>query len=193
MTPGPLIIVSGPSGSGKSTLIDRLRRESRRPLRLSVSATTRAPRPGERDGIEYHFWTRERFEKERAAGGFLEWARVIDQYYGTLTSEVEPYLRQGVGVILDIDTQGARQVRQLCPDHVSVFVRAPSLAVYEERLRKRGTESEAAIKKRLAAAKGELDEAEKYQHKIINDDLDRAVAELLALVERAWQRDTHAG
>src|SRR4051812_38713090 len=105
---GPLLILSGPSGSGKSTVIDRLLREHGQPLRLSVSATTRAPRPLETDGVQYHFWTRERFQKEIDAGGFLEWATVHGHYYGTPRSEVEPYRAQGIGVILDIDVQGAR-------------------------------------------------------------------------------------
>src|SRR5688500_11674957 len=100
---GPLIIMSGPSGSGKSTLIARLLEERTWPLRLSVSATTRAPRAGERDGVHYHFWTRERFLREREANGFLESAEVFGNYYGTLRQEVEPYRAQGMGVLLDVD------------------------------------------------------------------------------------------
>src|SRR5437868_1235283 len=103
MSRGPLIILSGPSGSGKSTVIARLLGESDLPLRLSVSATTRAPRPLERDGEQYHFWTKERFQKEIEAGGFLEWAEVHGNFYGTPRSEVEPYRGRGIGVILDID------------------------------------------------------------------------------------------
>jgi guanylate kinase len=183
---GPLIIVSGPSGSGKSTLIQRVIQESTRPLRLSISATTRAPRGAERDGIEYHFWTKARFEREREAGAFLEWAAVLDKYYGTLKSEVEPFRQQGVGVVLDIDSQGAEQVRTQCPEHLSVFVQAPSLAIYEERLRRRGTESEAALKKRVAAAQGELAQAGRYHDVIVNDDLEQAVAQLRRIVESAW-------
>src|SRR5262249_39685120 len=115
---GPLIILSGPSGSGKSTMLARLLAEGRWPLRVAVSATTRAPRPGEADGVAYYFWTSERFEEQVRAGAFLEWAEVHGQYYGTLWREVTPYRDRGVGVILDIDTQGARRVRQLCPDQV---------------------------------------------------------------------------
>src|SRR5262245_39798963 len=108
MTRGPLVILSGPSGSGKSTVIRRLLADPPGPLRLSVSATTRRPRPGERDGVDYHFWTRERFEQELAAGAFLEHAIVHGEHrYGTLRAEVEPFLRDGTGVILDIDVQGA--------------------------------------------------------------------------------------
>src|SRR4051794_1735216 len=118
---GPLIILSGPSGSGKSTIVARLLQAADSPLRLSVSATTRPPRPGERDGVHYHFWTRERFQREIEAGGFLEWAEVFGNYYGTPRSEVEPFRARGVGVILDIDVQGAAQVRAQCPDAVSIF------------------------------------------------------------------------
>ena len=189
----PLVILSGPSGSGKTTVIHRLLAESGLPLRLSVSATTRPARPGERDGVEYHFWTRERFEEERARGAFLESAEVHGHCYGTLRAEVEPYRRQGVLVILDIDVQGGRQVREKCPDAVSVFLRAPSLAAYEERLRKRGTETEAAIARRLAAARGELAHAGEYEYQVVNDDLDTAVAALIALLKGLWERETHAG
>src|SRR5262245_32854062 len=116
MDKAPLIILSGPSGSGKSTVICGLLAPGDLRLRLSVSVTTRPPRPGERDGVHYYFWTRERFEAERAAGGFLEWAEVHGNCYGTLRREVEPYREQGWGVILDIDVQGAAQVRVQCPD-----------------------------------------------------------------------------
>src|SRR5207245_8140581 len=142
MTKGPLIIVSGPSGSGKSTAIARLLDDMAKAalaLHLSVSATTRPPRPGEQDGVHYHFWTKERFDRAVAAGEFLEWANVHGAQYGTLRSEVDAPREQGIGVILDIDVQGAAQIRQCCPEHVSVFLRSSSLAAYEERLRKRGT------------------------------------------------------
>jgi guanylate kinase len=184
MTKGPLIILSGPSGSGKSTVIGRLLGMKDLPLRLSVSATTRAPRGQEVDGVAYHFWTRDRFEAEIQAGGFLEWAEVFGNYYGTLRREVEPFREQGVGVILDIDVQGAAQVRARCPDAFSVFLRTSSLAAYEARMRQRGTESEAAIARRLAGAERELARAGEYDYQLINDDLDRAVAELHELVRR---------
>jgi guanylate kinase len=193
MTEGPLIILSGPSGSGKSTVISRLLAPGDLPLRLSVSATTRPPRAGERDGVNYHFWTRDRFEEEVRANAFLEWAEVHGHCYGTLRREVEPYRRQGQGVILDIDVNGAAQVRRQCPDHVSVFLRTSSPEVYEQRLRTRGTESEAQVQRRLAAARRELACAGDYQYQIVNDDLDTAVAELRAVVLRHWTRDHHAG
>jgi guanylate kinase len=191
--PMPLIIVSGPSGSGKSTVIQRLLADANLPLHLSVSATTRPPRPGEQDGREYHFWTRERFEQERSQGAFLEWAEVHGNYYGTLRNEVEPYQRQGQLVLLDIDVQGAQQVRAQCPDVVTVFLRAPSLEMLEQRLRHRGTESEAGLQRRLTNARSELARAGEYDYQVINDRLENAIAQLGAIVRRQLERDKHAG
>jgi len=188
MTPGPLIILSGPSGSGKSTLIRRLLDGVEWPLRLSVSATTRAARPGEQDGVHYHFWARDKFEAEVAAGAFLEHAEVYGNYYGTLRAEVEPWCRDGWGVLLDIDTQGAAQVRAKCPDPVSVFVRTSSMEEYERRLRLRGTETEAAIQRRLAGAREELRHAGEYQYQVVNDDLDAALERLRGIVAGLFAR-----
>src|SRR5437899_8814322 len=127
MTKGPLIILSGPSGSGKSTLLERLLATTDLPLHVSVSATTRLPRRGEMDGKQYYFWTRERFEQAKRAGELLESAAVHGCQYGTLRSEVDPYRARGVGVILDIDVQGATQIRRIYPDSVSIFLHAGSL------------------------------------------------------------------
>jgi guanylate kinase len=193
MDRGPLIIVSGPSGSGKSTVIRRLLAQSQRPLRLSVSATTRPPRPGEVDGVDYHFLTRERFEEALRAGEFLEHAAVHGHYYGTLRQEVEPFRQRGIGVILDVDVQGAAQVRRQCPDNVSVFVRTSSPAAYAERLHRRGTESEATIQRRLENGVRELARAGEYDEQLNNDNLEEAVAALAAIVERHWERGKHAG
>jgi guanylate kinase len=187
MRKGPLIIVSGPSGAGKSTLIRRVLKESGLPLRLSVSATTRARREGEEEGVDYYFWTRERFVKEVEAGAFLEHAVVVGNLYGTLRSEVEVPRGRGVGVILDVDVQGAEAVRRHCPDHLSVFVRAPSPEEYERRLRRRGTEDESAIARRLENARRELAEVGKYQHVVVNDDVGRAATELGGLIARAFE------
>src|SRR5437764_14115769 len=134
---GPLIILSGPAGSGKSTIIRRLLEEKTWPLRLSVSVTTRAPRPTEVEGVHYYFRTKEVFRAAAEAGEFLEWAEVFGNYYGTLRNEVQPYRLHGQGVLLDIDVKGWEQVRQKCPDAVSIFVRTSSMETYEKRLRDR--------------------------------------------------------
>jgi guanylate kinase len=185
---GPLIILSGPSGSGKSTVVKRLLAEFADRLRLSVSATTRLKRKGELDGVAYHFWTRERFVEEVNKAGFLEWAEVVGNLYGTPKSEVEPYLDQGKGVILDIDVQGAEEVRKLCPYHLSIFLKTSTLEVLEQRLRGRGTEDEASIQRRLANARKELQREREYQHQVINDDLESAVALLRNLIEAEFAR-----
>jgi guanylate kinase len=185
MTLGPLIIVAGPSGSGKSTLIRRALDAGRYPLRLAVSATTRPRRPGERDGVAYYFWSAERFGQEERAGKFLETAQVHGQnFYGTPRDEVDPWRERGYGVILDIDVQGAEQVRRLYPDHVSVFIQLSAWPLYEQRLRQRGSETDASIARRLETARRELERRGEFQHTIINDDLDRAAGELLALIGR---------
>jgi guanylate kinase len=186
MTLGPLIIVSGPSGCGKSTVVERLLRSTTRPLRAAVSATTRGMREGEVEGTNYHFWTRERFERILKEGGFLEHAEVHGNYYGTLRSEVDRYRDQGIGVILVIDVQGAAKVRKECPEAVSVFLKSPSREVLEERLRGRGTESEADIRRRLAEAQREEARSGEYDYQVINDKLDDTVAELRRIVERSF-------
>jgi guanylate kinase len=188
MRRGPLIIVSGPSGIGKSTVIRRLIETSDLPLRLSVSATTRAPRSNEKDGVHYHFWTPERFDTELKSGAFLEWAQVHGNRYGTLRREVDEPRARGQGVILDVDVQGATAVRKLFPDAVSVFLRASDLKAHEERLRKRGTEAESAIQRRLKAAEGELAHAAEYDHQVVNDDLDEAVSQLRAIVQQQFEK-----
>lgn len=185
MTLAPLILVSGPSGSGKSTLIRAAITQSKTPLRLAVSATTRAPRPGEVDGVDYHFWTPELFQKRLAEGAFLEHAQVHGKhYYGTPRSEVDGYRERGVGVILDIDVQGAALVRPLFPEHLSVFVRLADGETYAQRLRLRGADSEKTIARRMETAARELDRASEYQYDIYNDDLGLAVIQFLELVER---------
>jgi guanylate kinase len=193
MPKGPLIILSGPSGCGKTTVIERVLARGDLPLRLSVSATTRGPRRGERDGVHYHFWTRERFEEELRAGGFLEHAEVYGNWYGTLRREVEPYRERGVGVILDIDTRGTDQVRAKCPDAVTVFLRTSSWEEYERRLRARGTEDEAALRRRLEGARRELARAADYDHQVVNDDLASAVSQFHQIIGAAFERSGHAG
>jgi guanylate kinase len=188
MAMGPLIILAGPTGSGKSTIIARLLKESGLPLRLSVSATTRRPRDYERDGVHYYFWTHEQFEQQIKAGAFLEWAKVHGQCYGTLRSEVDSYRAQGIGVLLDIDVQGAAQVRAAYPDCVSIFLRTSSWEEYEKRLRKRGTESEEQIARRLATARRELERAGEFDHVVVNDDLEVAVARVRELIVQAFEK-----
>ena len=183
MTLGPLIIVSGPSGSGKSTLIQRALAAFPGRLRHSISATSREPRPGEKDGDHYHFWSRERFEKGIADNEFLEYATVFGRdYYGTPHSEVDEYRRQGMGVILDIDVQGAKQLREKCPDGNFIFLITPE-GEYENRLRARNKDSEESIQRRIATARMEVDRADEFDVKILNDDLERATGELIALID----------
>src|SRR5271165_886182 len=153
MIKGPLVFISGPSASGKSTVIGGLLRASGLPLHLSVSATTRGRRQEEQDGVHYHFLTRERFEEQVAAGAFLEYANVHGHLYGTLRSEVDGYRARGMGVLLDVDVQGAAAVRQLYPECLSIFLCASQSDAYEQRLRRRGTEDEAGIARRLVTAR----------------------------------------
>jgi guanylate kinase len=187
MANAPLIILAGPSGSGKSTIIARLLKESGLPLRLSVSATTRPPRDYEQDGVHYYFWTREQFEKQLQAGAFLEWATVHGHWYGTLRSEVEDALTRGIGVLLDIDVQGAAQVRTQYPDCLSFFIRTSSWEEYERRLQKRG-ENRENINRRLATARRELQRMHEFDHVIINEDLELAVAQVRKWIEPAFQK-----
>lgn len=187
MKQGPLFILSGPSGSGKSTVLRALLEPGDLPLRLSVSATTRSSRPGELDGKDYWFWTMERFLQGVNAGAFLEHAQVHGNYYGTLRDEVFPYRDRGQGVILEIDTQGAAQVLRVCPESILIFLRASSLEEYEKRLRKRHTETEASIERRLAAARGELACADRYHYQVVNDEVKMAVARLREIVQSHLQ------
>jgi guanylate kinase len=193
MSLGPLIIVSGPAGSGKSTILGRLLEEKRWPMRQSVSVTTRPPRPKERPDVDYHFWTKDAFLAEVQAGGFLEWAEVFGNYYGTLEREVTPYRQQGVGVVLVIDVQGWEQVKRRCHDAVSIFVRTSSLEILEKRLRDRKTESPEALQRRLAGARNELARAGEYDFQVINDDLATALAAMRAILEKLFERKIHAG
>jgi guanylate kinase len=178
----PVIIVSGPSGVGKSTVIRRVLAECGVPLRLSVSATTRPARPHERDGVDYYFWTRDHFDREVEAGQFLEWAEVVGNRYGTPLGEIEKARQQGCGVVLDIDVQGAEQIRAKVPGCVSIFLYAPSMEEYERRLRLRRTESEEAIARRLANARRELEHRHEYTYQVENDDLDAAVRQVCDLI-----------
>ncbi len=176
--PGKLLVLSGPSGSGKSTILARALALGDLSVRLAVSATTRTPRPGEVDGVHYYFWTRPQFDEAIRNQEFLEWAEVHGNRYGTLKREVDPYLAQGVHVLLEIDVQGAEQVRRARPDCVTLFVRTSNWEEYERRLRARGTENEIELQRRLQGARVELARAADYDVQIINDDLEAAVQSL---------------
>jgi guanylate kinase len=181
--PGRLIVLSGPSGSGKTTLIRESLANGDLPLRLAISATTRLPRPKEVDGVHYHFWTSERFLDAIHADKFLEHAKVYGHHYGTLREEVDPFLKKGVNVLLEIDVQGGLQVKEQMPECVTVFLRASTPQEYERRLRQRNTDSQASLEKRLESALHEIDIGTRlYQHQIINDDLNQAVRDFRTLV-----------
>ena len=181
---GILFIVAAPSGAGKSTLVNALL--AREPgIALSISHTTREPRPGDVDGVQYHFVDRATFEKMVAHGGFLEHADVFGNCYGTSRSAVEPILAAGRDVLLEIDWQGAEQVRRTMPECVSIFILPPSRAELERRLRARATDSEVTIEKRLAASREEISHAEEFDCIIVNDRFEDAVAALQAIVHAA--------
>ncbi|ODT96909.1 MAG: guanylate kinase [Planctomycetes bacterium SCN 63-9] len=181
--PGRLIVISGPSGSGKSTIVRRLLDEHPElPLKVSISATTRAPREGEEHGVHYYFRSPEEFEAGRH--DLLEHARVHDHHYGTPAEPIRRALAEGFSVILVIDVQGAFQVREKVPDALLIFIQVPGLDVLEDRLRARGTEAEPAIQRRLANARRELALADRYDYQVLNDDLDRAVDELVTILNR---------
>ena len=185
ITTGRLVVISGPSGAGKSTLLKRL--FGRLPnLKASISATTRPPRPGEVADVDYHFLSAAEFQRRRSAGEFLEACEVFGSghWYGTLESEVTPSLRQGKWVVLEIDVEGTLNVLERFPGAITIFVRPNSLAELERRLRSRGTESPAAIERRLAVARRELDCADRYQFQVVNDDVDQAVQEICDILNR---------
>ena len=167
---------------GKGTLVSLLR-ERVSSLGLTVSATTRSPRPGEVDGVSYHFMDDAEFDRLVGEGAFLEWARVHDHRYGTLRSEVERVVGEGRSVVLEIDVQGALNVRRVLPDAVLVFIEPPSMEELERRLRTRGTEDEAELELRLANARREMALAGEYDARVVNDDLERACSELEELIE----------
>jgi len=180
MSIGTLYIVSAPSGAGKTSLVKALLQ--RMPdVVVSVSHTTRPPRPGEQDGVDYHFIDKARFEGLVEGGQFLEHAQVFDNYYGTSRSTVFGQLEAGRDVILEIDWQGARQVRQSAPQAVSVFILPPSRAALRERLTGRGQDSEEVVDRRMQDAVSEMSHYDEYDYLIFNDEFERAVSELQAV------------
>jgi guanylate kinase len=188
---GVLFVVSAPSGTGKTTVVERL--VERMPdLALSRSYTSRAARPGERDGVDYYFVTRARFEEMIAAGEFLEWADVFGNLYGTSAADTERVLAAGDDLVLVIDVQGARQIRQRGVKACSIFVMPPSFQVLEQRLRGRSQDSEAAIQRRLQVARDEVAAYEEYDFIVVNDELTAAVDRLRAVVLAERARIAHA-
>ncbi len=182
--PTRVVVLSGPSGSGKSTIVQQLVKECPVPLRLSVSATTRAPRPGEVDGEHYHFLSLVEFEAKQKNGEFLECAEVhrTGNWYGTLWSEVDVAQTLGKWSLLEIDVEGAQSVMRMYPTAVTIFVTLPSLDEYERRLRSRGTESEEVLQRRLQTAREELKLAGCYRFQVVNDNLDQTVQEICQIL-----------
>lgn len=181
---GRLFVISGPSGVGKGTVISRmLDEDDGRSLWKSVSATTRAPRAGELDGEDYFFIAREDFEHAAEGGGFLEWAEYSGNLYGTPVASVRQHLDAGENVILEIEVQGAFQVRDAMPEAVLVFIEPPSMEELEHRLRGRGTDDEDAMRRRLETAEVELSKKMEYDKRFVNDDVEKTVAELARFID----------
>lgn len=184
---GLLIILSGPSGSGKGTIVKSLL-SMREDTVLSISMTTRAPRPGEQEGVQYFFRTREEFEETIARDGFLEYAEYNDNYYGTPEAPIRRWLSEGKNVILEIEVQGAEKVMDHRADIVSVFLTIPSMVELERRLRDRGTETDDVIRGRLNTAQFELARAFRYQYVVLNDEVEQAVARINTIIEAESMR-----
>ena len=176
-----VFVITGPSGVGKGSLISRLR-EQLPEIELSVSATTRSPRGGEVDGVDYHFLSPDEFERRVEAGEFLEHARYSGNRYGTLRSEVEQRIENGHPVVLEIEVQGARQIRTTMPEAIQVFIAPPRLESLRHRLESRGTDRSESIEARLRVAEQEMDARSEFPHEVVNDDLDSAADELTAIV-----------
>ena len=180
MNKGRLIVFSAPSGCGKGTMLEEILKDKR--FAVSVSATTRKPREGEIDGVNYHFLTREDFEQRIADGKFIEHAEYCQNLYGTLSSEVDGRLEQGLNVILEIEPQGAMKVREKRPDAIFIFILPPSIGELRRRLKKRGTETDEVIEERVSKAAWEISQAEKYDYVIVNDALEDAVSDFFTVI-----------
>lgn len=182
MKKGHLIILSGPSGVGKGTIKDELMKKEELNLHFSVSCTTRKPRIGEVEGVHYYFVTHEQFDAMIKEDAFLEYAKFVENSYGTPKAKVEEQLEKGQNVLLEIEMKGAIQVIEKCPDAISIFILPPSLEELEKRLRGRQTETEDVIIKRLAQAKDDLEMKKYYQYHVTNDTVQRAVEEISSII-----------
>ena len=180
MDKGILIVVSAPSGCGKGTILAEVLKDEK--FFYSVSATTRSPRPGETDGVNYHFLKKEQFEELIASGGMLEYAQYCDNYYGTPKEKVMEKLSEGKHVILEIEVQGAMQIREKCPDAVFIFIAPPSVGELRNRLSGRGTETAEVIEKRVSEAAHEISFAGRYDYVIVNDVLEEAIEDFRTVV-----------
>ncbi len=196
---GTLYIVSSPSGAGKSSLLSALlaRFNDDQRMQLSISHTTRGMRPGEEDGVHYHFVDKSEFQAQIDRGAFFEWAEVFGNYYGTSRETIERCLEQGIDVFLDIDWQGARQIRNQLPEARSIFILPPSLPILEQRLHGRGQDSAEVIRDRMAQAVAEMSHYDEYDYLIVNDDFETSLQQLASIIcaERARlaaQRLRHA-
>lgn len=185
---GTLVLYTGSSGVGKGTLMERLL-DADKSIRLSVSNTTRKPRKGEIDGVHYNFVTEEEFEDLINKDGYLEYARYCENYYGTPKKQVDDLLDNGYNVFLEIEVQGGLQIMEKYPDILSIFILPPSMESLERRLRRRGTEDEETIQKRLEAAKEEMQYKNKYKYNVVNGDLDVAVNEILDILHKEIKRN----
>ena len=179
--PGLLFVVSAPSGAGKTSLVANLLTRFQS-LSVSVSHTTRSPRAGEKDGISYHFIDVPTFDTMVAAGAFLEHANVFGNRYGTALDSVRQPLASGIDLVLEIDWQGAAQIRQLMPDAITIFILPPSLETLEKRLRQRGQDDDNVIERRLSKAREEMSHCSEYDYLVVNDAFDRAADDLAAIV-----------